>query len=103
MHSARPITAFVAASGQEHTRSMVEQLRESGVVEKICLLTSAGDVTLQGCAKISIDTVTSTSTMRQVAELTNTPLAMLVLHDSAIDFGQFAVERLANVATATGA
>jgi hypothetical protein len=102
--TSRPITAFIAASGQEHTRRIVEQLRQSGAVEKIYLLASGGsDLTLQGCDTILIDTVTSTATMRQLAEHTNTPLAMLILHDTAIEFGQFAIERLANVATATGA
>jgi hypothetical protein len=40
--------------------------------------------------------------MKKIAAKTTTPYALLVLHDVAIEFGQFALERIASVAGATG-
>jgi len=40
--------------------------------------------------------------MKRVAAKTDTPYALLVLHDTAIEFGAFALERFAAVAEATG-
>jgi hypothetical protein len=115
--TSRPITAFLpsvsvfvryhdrreAEFPTAHTRDAVELLRQSGAVDKIYLLSPDGSGAIDACETLNIDSITSSATMRQLAERTKTPLAILVLHDTAIDFGQFAIERLANVATSTGA
>ena len=40
--------------------------------------------------------------MQAIAGKTTTPYALLIIHDTAIEFGQFALDRLLSVATITG-
>jgi glycosyltransferase involved in cell wall biosynthesis len=100
----KPITAFIPYSGAEGTTGTVEQLRASGFVERIVLLSTAGDLPpVDGCDSITITGLLSSATMAVVGKALRTPFALLVLHDTRIDFGQFGVERMVRVANETGA
>jgi hypothetical protein len=96
-------TAFVPYGGNPGTEHTVEQLAGSGLVEKIYLLTpGTGPVPFKGCFPLRVRSLNAGSTMKKIAARTTTPYALLVLHDLAIEFGRFALERLASVAGATG-
>ncbi len=98
----QPITAFIPYSGQHFTHSTIEQLQSSGLVEKIFLMTAGTDgLGVSGCESLQIDSVTSSQTMQKIAKKTRSHFTLLVLHDTAIDFGQFALERFLGVAEAT--
>ncbi len=100
----KPITAFIPYSGEEGTRGTVEQLQASGFVERIVLLsTASGIAPLQGCESITIQALQSSATMTAIGKALRTPFALLVLHDTRIDFGQFGIERMVRVAGETGA
>jgi hypothetical protein len=99
----KPITAFVPFSGAEYTRNTVKALQESGLVESVCLLTSEGQAGIDGCRSLAVKTLAGSAAMQTVAAETKTPFALLVLSDTAIDFGQLALERFVGVAEATGA
>jgi hypothetical protein len=97
------ITAFVPFSGNDFTRATVAQLRQSGRVTKTYLLAEKMSPAIEGADTIDVDAPTSWSAMKRVVERATTPYALLVLHDTAIELGQFALERLVNVAQWTGA
>ena len=100
---AKPLTVFLPYSGTEHTRRTVEPLKQSPLVESICLLStrSAGQL-LPGCESLAVDSLYSSRTLRKIAAKTATPYTLLVIQDTPIEFGQFALERLLSVAELTG-
>ena len=97
------ITAFVPYSGSDSTRRTVDQLKLSGLVEKIILLAGDDVTALEGCMLYKIDGVTSAATMRKMASAAGSPYCLFVLHDTQIEFGQFGIERFLRVAETTGA
>jgi hypothetical protein len=80
-------------------------LSQSPLVETICLLTTGGvSIVPDGCVRLVVDSLYGSRTMRTIAQKTKTPYTLLVIHDTSIEFGQFALERLISVAglTASG-
>jgi hypothetical protein len=102
--AAKPrFTAFVPYSGSAVTEYTVAQLALSPLVAKVYVLTRGNaPLPFKRCVPLRVQTVNSTSTMKKIAAKTTTPFALLVLHDVAVEFGQFALERFASVADATG-
>jgi hypothetical protein len=102
--SPKPLyTAFVPYGGNPATEYTVAQLAGSGMVGKVYLLTpGSAPVPFRGCSPLRVQSLNAGSTMKKIAAKTTTPYALLVLHDTGIEFGQFALERLASVAEATG-
>lgn len=99
----KPVTAFLPFSGREHTRKTIEQLRQSSLVEGVCLLSTASAAeTAAGCDRLVVESLHGSHTMQLIAEKTTTPYALVVIHDTEIEFGQFALERLLSVAELTG-
>ena len=99
----KPITAFVPHAGNHAARQTVEQLLQSGSVEKAFILTRGGNGAPQGIESIHVDSITGSQALSDIAARTQTPLVMFVLHDTPIEFGQFAVDRFVDVALCTGA
>ncbi|HEX7573696.1 MAG TPA: glycosyltransferase family A protein, partial [Bacteroidota bacterium] len=96
-------TAFVPYGGNPATGHTVEQLAGSELVGKIYLLTPGNEpVPFKGCSPLRVQSLNAGSTMKKIAAKTTTPYALLVLHDLAIEFGRFALDRMASVAGATG-
>jgi glycosyltransferase involved in cell wall biosynthesis len=80
-------------------------LKQSPLVERICLLSTGSSAkAFGGCDRLAVDSLYGSRTMQAVAQKTTTPYALLVIHDTTIEFGQFALERLLAVAgmTASG-
>ena len=99
----KPLTVFLPYSGQEHTRRTIEQLKQSPLVERICLLSTASAAkTFEGCDRLAVASLYGSRTMQAIAGTTTTPYALLVIHDTTIEFGQFCLERLLSVAELTG-
>jgi len=99
----KPITVYLPYSGQEHTCRTIDQLKKSPLVEKICLL-ATGSVTAvpEGCARLAVDSLYGSRTMQLIARKSHTAYTLLVIHDTTIEFGQFALERMVSVAERTG-
>jgi glycosyltransferase involved in cell wall biosynthesis len=99
----RPLTVFLPYGGQEHSRRTIEQLKQSPLVESICVLSTraAGDAPV-GCARLAVESLHSSKTMQAIAARASTPYTLLVIHDTTIEFGQFSLERLLSVAQFTG-
>ena len=104
----KPITAFVPYSGNEFTRHTVEHLRRSGLVDKIYLLavTSEGDIA--GCETLEVDAVTSSRTIDMIIKHAGSgnggsTHVLLVTQNTPIEFVEHGIERMHQVAEATGA
>ncbi len=99
----KPITVYLPYSGQEHTRRTIDQLLQSPLVERVCLLTtsSIGKIPA-GCGRLVVDALYASRTMRMIAQNSTTPYTLLIIHDTTIEFGQFALDRLLSVAGLTG-
>jgi hypothetical protein len=99
----RPITAFVPYSGNEFTRSTVEHLRRSGVVERIFLLAITSEADIAGCQTLEVDAVTSGRTINMIAKSAGDSHALLVIHNTPIEFGHSGVHRMHQVLGSSGA
>jgi len=100
----KPITAFLPYTGAAFTRETVEFLLASGSVERVVLLAMGGDLPhLEGCLTVPVGSLHGSKAMAALAKYTKTPHTLLLLHDTQIDFGQFAIERFLRVAAETGA
>ena len=100
----KALTVFLPDSGQSHTRRIIEQLQPSRLVERVCLVSSgAGGAPLKGCGRLAVKSPYGSRSLQAVARAASTPYALLVLQDAALQFGQFALERLLGVAQLTGA
>jgi glycosyltransferase involved in cell wall biosynthesis len=98
----KPFTVFLPHSGHQSTKTTIEQLQASDLVEKIVLLTTGtADANIAGSDFLPVDSITSSRTIQQIAKRAKTHFTLLILHDAAIDFGQFALERFLSVAENT--
>jgi len=100
----KPITVYLPYSGQEHTRRTLDQLQQSPVIERICLLTAgSGGKLPAGCDRLAVGALHASRTMRMIAQNTRTPYTLLLIHETTIEFWQYALERMLTVAGLTGA
>jgi hypothetical protein len=100
----KAITAYLAYSGSPHTRATLAQLRESGLVENSVLLsTNAAAERIEGAEFLIVPSLFGSQCMQAIANIAKTPYILLVIHDTEVDFGQFAIERFVSAAEATGA
>ncbi len=99
----RPVTVYLPFSGKEHSQRTVDQLRSSPLVERVCLLsTSSAGKPPAGCARLKVNSLHGSATVQAIARETATPYALLAIHDTAIELGQFALERFLTVAESIG-
>ena len=99
----KPITVYLPYSGQEHTRRTIDQLKQSPLVEKICLLATEGVSQIpKGCDRLVVDSLYGSRTIQMLARKSATAYTLLVIHDTTIEFGQFTLERLLSAAELTG-
>jgi hypothetical protein len=103
----KPITAFVPYSGQAHTSQTVRQLRNSNLVEKVFLVGAGGDggagTPVEGAETLAVDSLTSSTALRAIANSAGTSHVLLLAEDSPIEPGQFALQRFYEVAQSTAA
>src|SRR6476661_5554937 len=96
----KAMTAFVPFGGHQFTRNTVDQLRASGLVDKVFLLSTSNTAGgIEGCETLIVDSLLGSSSMMQIARHAKTELALLIVHDAPIEFGQFALDRFVAVAS----
>lgn len=97
------ITAFVPFSGNGFTRRTVEQLKGDKDVGRVYVLEfqEAGEG-IDGCTSLNVRSLFGTDVIRLVTESSKSSHSLLVLHDTPIEFGQFGIRRLLDVAERTG-
>jgi glycosyltransferase involved in cell wall biosynthesis len=100
----KPITAFIPYSGQDFTAATVKTLTTSGCVDRIFLLTTDGDLPpIAGCQTLTVPALLGSATVELLAAKSRTPYLLLLLHDTAVEIGQFGLERFLQAAEMTGA
>ena len=98
------ITAFIPYNGGDHTAKTINELRKTGLIEEIVLLTSNSEVkTIEGCPLFQNDNLFSSHMIKQMSEYSNTEYSLILTQDALLDIGQFGLERLYEVAENTGA
>lgn len=98
----RNVDCFFAFSNEEASQKLVNQFRESSLVNQVYVL-SKSPVNLVNCEQITIEGNDSCSTIRQIAKLVHADFALLALSNPFIELGQWAIERLVQVAEYTEA
>jgi hypothetical protein len=96
-------TAFLPYAGGEATLRTAEELKRSGVVGDVVLLSAGAMPAVPGCGRLRAGSLLSSATVRAVAARARTGYALWVLDEAGIAFGQFGIRRFADVAAATGA
>jgi len=99
----KPITAFIPFNRHDFiTRATIDQLRRSGQMENIFLLSTDPAAKIDGCQTLVSESLLGSRTMELIAEHSTTPYALFLVQDTPIDLGQFALERFVDVGEATG-
>lgn len=98
----RKVDCFFAFSNEKASQKLVNQFRESPLVNQVYVLSNV-PVTLLNCEQLQVEENGSCSTIRHIAKLVQSDYALLVLGESVIELGQGAIERLAQVAEYTEA
>jgi len=99
----QPITAFVPYTGSDITRMTVKQLRACDLVGKVYLLTTGeARADIKGCTFLKVDSLLGSKSLRLLSDRSNSAYTLLIIHDTLIEFGQFALERFLSVAESTG-
>lgn len=92
------INCFLPYISPELLAPVVEELNKTGLIDKIFLMTSNPDVEpYPGCEILSVDTLTSTQTLRSIYEHAEGKNVLLYLRPGLIRFGQYALERMDTV------
>lgn len=91
------VDCFIAFSTEETSQRLVNQFRESSLINQIYVL-SKSPVKLENCENITAEGNNSCSTIRQIAKLVHADFALLALGEGSVELGQGAVERLVQVA-----
>lgn len=96
------IDCFIAYSGQEETQQTILQLRQSARSGSMFVI-SPVQIQFQDAKTLVTDKPLSTESMKQIAANLQEDYALIALHRTSLEPGQFALERLADVARNTGA
>jgi hypothetical protein len=98
----KQVSVFIPFNGFDHTRTTVQNIKTSGAVDSIYVLSQDGS-TLENCTAIQIDSLFSAATLNKISTHTRTGYALILTQDTLIEPGQFAFERFIQVAEGTRA
>lgn len=101
------ISCFIPAGAPENLKVTVEELRNSGMVGDICILSpheSPPSGIPPGCRKIEVPALFSTDTFRKITRMANTGFTLLYTKALPLKLSAFALHRMMQVAeyTASG-
>jgi len=96
------IDSFIAWIGPKETQDIVDQIRQSPLVRSIYVL-APQPVEVTGANCLTTGLPLSTQTIKTIAEHAKSDYALLVLNEKKLTIGQFALERLIQLADYTDA
>ena len=98
------INVFIPYHGLDFTKQTVDELLNLDIVGNVFLLTTDNDVKeIDGTELIKVGNFFDTESVKKIAENSNTEYTLIINKDTAIEFGQFGLERFYSVAKETGA
>lgn len=95
------INCFVPAQSAEQLRLTIESLKASKLINKIYLLASAdcaSQINIDNCTTLIIDSLTSSNTIKQIAEHCDSEFALIYTKYTTLELGQYSIERFYNLA-----
>ncbi len=100
----KKINCFIAFNDVAQTKKTVQQLLQSDLVNTVYLLaTSDQTANIEGCERLEIDGMMSSSTIQKIANHAETPFTLIYTKDSVLELGQYALERFYHIANDTQA
>ncbi len=93
---------YIAFAGKEATQKMVEALNTNALTNRIFVI-SPEKIEIPGAETLMSEHPHSSETIRQIAGTTTSPFALLLLNETFVLPGQYAVERTIRTAENTGA
>ncbi len=91
------IDCFITFCGKLETQYTIDQLKRSGRVQSVFVLNSSA-VELEGAETLLIDHPTATKSMELIAIKATAGLVLMALQPSSLGLGQFALERMLQLA-----
>lgn len=88
------IYCFIPHQNDAASKQTIDSLRESTLVEKIFLLYTQNEPNIEGVEKIQIDSLQSTETLQKIATRAESKYCLIYTKHSALQMGQFGIERL---------
>ncbi len=98
----KKVNCFISWSGGAEILKTSTQLRESPLVGEITIIVPE-ETKISDVPSIKTDTPFSSETILKIAELAGNDHTLLALQSASLTIGQFAVERMVQVAEHTGA
>jgi len=96
------VSCFLAWIGQEQTQYIVNQLAKSPQVNSIFVL-APQVVQLDNATCLKVGNLSSTQTMKLIAEAATSEYSLLLLNEQQLTIGQYAVERMLQLAECSDA
>lgn len=97
------VDCFIPYSGVAEIKRTVKCLKETGLINKIFLLSVDNAVSLEGCELICIQSLTCTNTIRQIAGKSNADYSLIYTKYTTLELGMFALERMMKIAADSNA
>lgn len=98
----KKLNCFILSGNKNETQDAVNQLKSSGLVNKIFVL-SPEKTEIENAESLICKYPFSTETIKLIAEKSNTSYSIVSLQNNGLGVGQFALERMFQVAENTGA
>lgn len=97
------VTAFLPYAGNDYSIKLADDLKSSPLVSGVVFLVTGDDTDTNGYDYVKVDNLQSSQTVSAIAEKSNTDYTLIITKDSAVELGQFAIERFYNTAEWTDA
>ncbi len=98
------VTAFIPHNGFEHTSKTIDNLLSSTAVKKVVLISTDNIIKpINDCEILYTKSFFSSETVRLISEKSVTDYSVILIRDSLLELGQFALERFCDVSENTGA
>jgi len=98
----KKINCFIAFTGETETRATINQLKVSDLVSEVFVIASE-KIEIKNAKTLVCSHPFSTETINLIADNSNSDFSLLALQNQNLQFGQFALERMIQVAENTGA
>jgi len=93
------INCFIPFMGAAQAEQTIQSLKASELVNKIYLLvTDKVEEQIEGCEKLLVSSLNSTSAVRQIAEHSNADYSLVYTKYTTLELGMFALERMLHIA-----
>lgn len=97
------MNCFILFSNDRDVVATLNELHTTGVVDEIFILNDTDEAIPTGCKEIKIDTLHSSATVKKIAQAASDDYVLLYTKRDALRLGLFAVNRMKQIADATGA